>query len=637
MKKIFSWALIILILAGCSKSNNPMGITPTNSATPLPTATPIPSPTATPIPEPLNVNNAKNLSVTGFWGNGTLLDSYYSPDNSLFIVSFSHAIWVLDAKSLETKCTLTVSDQIGYSAITSDNRTLVAGVTEAVYKTRPIPGAMLTWDVNSCSPLQKQTDFEHYPYHFKNVGADKVYSFAYSLLANENRLLIYMQQRDPLTLQVVSENDYSDFLIDYSSASNRVAMIGDGIIAVYNLDQGLTKSIFSGRVSNVDYAANGAISPDGKLVALRGASSDTPNLVASWKGVLRIWNVDTGMKIFGDDRFSSSSIIKFISNSKLAIADNLNIKIMDIPSLTTVATLGYTSIGTRNPYSGPIDKVLVQRAPGEDQFMVITDDGYRVSIQVYDLNTYQLIRTVWIPSIYEDSSQGPNEKDLNNISKITGPLQPYDLNNVPITVGYHIPEEISNLPDNQKSLKVSADNQYLAILYGTTAWNYNRFALLKYGVNEPILQDFAEDQSTVTYTKSSFSQNGKYLVVVKEIETGGDAQKHIIGSFTSTVMSWDLSTMTALPEFNVDGAIAGIATLNSGLLAVTFGLFDTGLSIWNLPNGEQLYSGLYALNDGKIILSSDESKLVIFSDWSNTQFSYLGQQQSRFFYILEAK
>lgn len=652
MKKIFLGFFIVLILSGCiTIKPSPVSQTPntartetlppTRTATLLPTSTSEPTPTATPAPEPINIDNVKNLGVTGFVGNGLLLDSYYSPDNSLFIVSFSHAIWVMDAKSLKTKCYFNIINEIGYSAITADNKTLVAGITEQVYSNKPIPGAMLTWDLSSCSLMDKQADFEHYPFYFKNVGKDKILSFAYQLIKEKNYLKVFLQQRDSITLEVLSEQKSIDSILDFSSSSNSLAMVDSSSINVFNLAQEFKQSLFQGRISNCDYFANGSISPDGKLAALSGSSSEDCSRVSLWKGIVRIWDVDNGMKIFGDDRFKPGSIVKFISDSKLAIANQLNVEIIDIPSFTIAATLNYSGIGVRNLYDAPIDKVILQVGPESNKFMVISDNGYNVSIQVYDLNNYQLIRTVWIPSVYEDTYQGPNDKDLNSISKITGPLQPYrhyDPNSHPLTVGFNIPKEIRILPDDQKNMAVSPNGQFLAILYDHTGYGYNKFELLKYGSRDPILQESVQDnESGHGFNSVVFNENGNYLAVKEETMTGGDAQKHIIGQYHNTIHSWNLSSMVALPDFTIEGAIQDMTILNSGLLAVTFGIFDNGLSIWNLKNGSLLYSGLSAVNGGNIILSSDESKIIIFSDWTYVPFSYIGQQLSRVYYILESK
>lgn len=656
MKKIVAFLIAVFLISGCSiqspKNAKADAPTFTLTAVPSPTTTSIPTLAPTPTPISIDQKNASKMSVVKTIGNGALLDAYFSPDQTLLIVDFSHAIVVMEAQTLKSICRIESVDVLGPSAITKDNRTLVAGINENLIKNQPKPGAMLTWDIESCTIKHEEKTLSEYPYFFRNLGEQGILSFAYKPDDQEmNSVGTVIEYRDPVTLQVLKSVDTtSDGVVDFSGQANRLSISQPGSVKVFNFSgdpvTDFSSPLFTAQTEN--YSANTfteeqyvAFSPDGKNIAISGTLSDFNDTNGS---PVQIWDIEKKELVYDQNKFDPNSYVKFLTDTLLAIVSQDKFQLLDL-NYSEISYTEYFEDSLANQedanWNGLIYKAVILQIQNSENYLLILDTPKSVILQLRSSYSNHAIKSVIIPSLGYDFLSGyPAYGDLQKIDEEFcnegcidfGSINQFQHANS--TSGFVIPREIQAIGDMDKQVEISKDSRYLAINYRMQG--KPSFVLLGKNGNTPLIQEEI-DHSTWAYPFTpAVSSNGNYFSLATILEENENLPKNYIGKESGRIQTYSTKDFSLLSEIIIPKAVSDIKVTDNGLLYVTYLLPNTGFSIWDIQSGNQLFHSFPWLTDSKIVMSKKNDHIFLYSGEERSWFT-INNYNSRLIYVLQPK
>jgi hypothetical protein len=583
---------------------------PTISASATPTLAPTVTPTNTPVP--IDRESVRTLSYAGMVGNGSLLDVYFSPDNSLLIASFSFSILVMDPTSLDILCQIHSPVEIGFSAITKDNKTLVAGSTDTIKAYQDQPGAVFTWDVTSCSLKNEDKNLEEYPYYFTNVIPDQITSFAFR--PNSEKEPYVLEFRDPITLQITSKQDsWSDGILDYSASSNHLMFGMGGSVDIFDKNDSLSRPIFSsfGESGNDIANAYNSLSPDGSRVAIFEIAAD-PNKPGKYTELLNVWNVENNELMYQTSSEFCAIHPSFLSDYKLAISYCDHYELVDIDTSSIIFSEDYNFRATSH---------LIRKVPNSSNFVLATDNGTRVTFTLREISNGHILQTQSIPSYdrgiraeqwsnFLHYGNEPTEQDIKNLNsyflkkfKIIFNFSLLDQNEVPES--FSLPEEFFESEELAftRLLLLSPKGQFLTVVFRTND-GIDHLMLFRSGNKEPLVSESVYNNSR-KWMLPVISENEKYFSIATSTDFW-DAEPN------TTVKTWDLSDLSVQNEISLPTMMTALIISDDGLLFMANYQPPNCFVIWDVTNGNQLFQTNLACGSDSILISDDRSMIALF-------------------------
>ena len=304
--------LMVIVLAGCSQSPEPVAQvelpaatplpadtatpTPLPSATPLPTNTPEPTatftPTATPVPETISAENVSRLQLVRRYGSGQMIQTAWSPDGSQVYVLTSIHLRAYDPQTGDLAWEVETGSPQKQMVVSADGKTI---------RTISADGMVLLWEVGSQQPPKTL------------LAPQERIELSTLSLSGDRAVLINFDKKstvwDVNTGKELASNDGASVPMGIIGA---LVSSGDSVFWTNGFGSGQSQQIQAWEIatgkflrgmkgSSQLYVTQLAVSPDGSVIA--GISRLAVTSQPSYE--LLVWDVETGnllQKInFSDD------------------------------------------------------------------------------------------------------------------------------------------------------------------------------------------------------------------------------------------------------------------------------------------------------------------------------------------------